>query len=179
MGGITNKWAVINRRKRVSYLLLQGVSVEEIAKEFSVSEQTIYEDAKKIHKEWSAAQTHNTDLIIAETLTEVELLKTTYWQAWKKSQMPSTANKKKVNQKAAKGKKNKKANTDSSDDSSQDSSNNDTTQSVEMSEEVRHRDGNPAFLKGIEWCINFKVELLGIKKLNINLSEDIEVEIEA
>ena len=174
-GGLT-KFQLVQRLKKISNLHLQGVDVSTIAGKVGVSEVTVYNALKKQKKEWEERIEHNTNIVMAETLAEVDLLKTTYWDAWQRSQAPQQTKSKKVNQRAEKSKKNKK---DDSKEVEADGKNGSLNQSVEVSETTKEKEGTPAFLKGIEWCLNFKVELLGLKKIKLDFGGDIEVEIEA
>lgn len=173
-GGMT-KFQLVQRLKKISDMHLQGIEVEEIAKGVGVSEQTVYSALRKQKKEWEERIEHNTNIVMAETLAETDLLKKEYWEAWRQSQTTQQIKTRKVNQRAEKPKKGKKAEGDAGGNESASSLN----QVVEISETMRERDGNPSFLKGVEWCLNFKVELLGLKKINLELGGDIEVEIEA
>lgn len=164
-----NKFQVAQRLKKISDMHLQGIEVEEIAKRLGVSEGTIYNSLKKQKKEWQETQQLNTGLVIAETLAEVDLLKQTYWDAWLKSKTPMQTKRRKVSQRENPKKKLK----DGEEAQPQ------GMQNVEVSEETKEKEGNPQFLKGVEWCVNFKVELLGLKKVHLDIVGDLEVEIDA
>lgn len=166
-----SKFELTQRLKKITDLHLQGKDVEEIAKQVGVSASQVYYDLAKQKKRWQESIQYNTDLVMAETLAELDVLKKTYWMAWERSKSPMQTKSRKVSQKADKANGKSKKNEDDAEKQ--------TAQSVEMREETREKEGNASFLKGIEWCLNFRVELMGLKKINIDLVGDVEVEIEA
>ena len=183
-GGLT-KFQLTQRLKKTSDLYLQGIEVEDIAKRVGVSESQVYKDLAKQKKQWEVSVEQNTDLVMAQMLAEADVLKQTYWDAWRRSQLDAKTTRQKVSQKAVKGKKTDKADSNGKADAdkglkAQDKiDDSQPLQSVEKSEEIKGKEGNPAFLRGVEWCLNFKSELYGLKKLNVDFGGDIEVEIEA
>ncbi|WP_428661921.1 hypothetical protein [Runella sp.] len=176
-GGLT-KFQLAQRLKKVSDMYLQGIEVPDIANKVGVSESQVYKDLAKQKKEWQQNIELNTNYVMAQMMAETDVLKFTYWQAWRRSQEDAKTTRFKVSQKNAKGKpitdpKTSKVDPKAKPEDKKEPSDG-LTQSVDKSEEIKGKEGNPAFLRGVEWCLNFQAELLGLKKFNLDLTGDIE-----
>lgn len=161
----SNKLELVVRRRQIAHMSLQGIPVAEIAKKFNVTERQIYLDLAQIKNDWRKQQFHNVDMMMNQTLEEVELLKNTYWDAWHKSKEPMQTKRRKVRQDAPKS----KAGSAAKDDNSK-TSDKEGFQSVEVSEETKEKEGNAIYLKGVENCLHLRADLLGLKKINMSIA---------
>jgi predicted DNA-binding protein YlxM (UPF0122 family) len=170
MGLHLNKLQLAQRQKQITDMYLKGISAEDIAERLEVSAQTVYNSIRKQRNEWQKETNLNMDLEFAKALRDADLLKETYWKAWEDSKSPMRANKRKVSQRTPTKLTENDEGALVADGS---------PQNVEETEETRQKEGNAQFLKGIEWCINFRVEMLGLKKINLDISGDFEFVIDA
>jgi hypothetical protein len=121
---------------------LRGISQWEIGRQLGVTQQCIAKDVRALEREWLASAVVDIDAAKAKELARIDRLERVAWRAWRRScqrkEKASTRMEKKVDQDP------KQAKTISS-------------------KQTELRDGNPEYLKRVEWCINNRCELL---KLN-------------
>lgn len=161
----SNKLELVARRRQIAHMSLQGIPVADIAKKFNVTERQIYLDLAQIKNDWRKQQFHNVDMMMNQTLEEVELLKNTYWDAWHKSKEPMQTKRKKVRQDAPKSKPG-----DGTKGDGTKAPDKEGFQSVEVSEETKEKEGNAIYLKGVENCLHLRADLLGLKKINMSIA---------
>jgi hypothetical protein len=116
---------------------LRGKTHGELAEILGVSRQQIGYDLKTLQKRWRASSLANFDAAKAQELAKIDALERAYYEGWERS----------VGQKET-----KTAEKTSGGES-------DRTKAVSRHEQ---RDGNPAFLAGIQWCIEQRCRILGI-----------------
>lgn len=123
---------------RLTELYLKGWSQRRIADELGTTHQLVYYHLKKIRAEWKAEALQNIDELQSRELAKLDKLESTYWEAWDRSVLNSER---------------KSERTKTLDDGKQ-----------EFTQEIvtEGRDGNPAFLAGIERCIERRCKLLGL-----------------
>ena len=80
-----SEFSVTDRRHLVAELYLKGKFQSEIARQCEVSQQQISQDLKAIRAAWLAAGIRDFDAIKSEQLAKLDVLETTYWQAWEDS----------------------------------------------------------------------------------------------
>jgi hypothetical protein len=133
---------ILERRRRVASLYLRGLSQWEIGRQLGFSQQCIARDIAALEKEWLAAAVVDLDAAKAKELARIDRLERVAWRAWQRScqrkERATTRMEKKLNDDAQQGK-------------------------TVTSKHTELRDGNPEYLKRVEWCINKRCELL---KLN-------------
>lgn len=133
---------ILERRKRVAALYLQGLGQWEIGRQLGVTQQCIAKDVQALEKEWLASALVDLDAAKAKELARIDRLERVAWRAWRRScqrkEKASTRLEKKLAPEAPDGK-------------------------TVTSKQTEARDGNPEYLKRVEWCINKRCELL---KLN-------------
>ncbi|HTU92495.1 MAG TPA: hypothetical protein VMF69_20610 [Gemmataceae bacterium] len=136
------RFRILERRRRVASLYLRGLSQWEIGRQLGFSQQCIAKDIAALEKEWLAAAVVDLDAAKAKELARIDRLERVAWRAWQRScqrkERASTRMEKKLNDDAQQGK-------------------------TVTSKHTELRDGNPEYLKRVEWCINKRCELL---KLN-------------
>ncbi len=133
---------ILQRRRRVASMYLRGLSQWQIGRLLGVSQQCIAKDIQALEKEWLAAAVVDLDAAKAKELARIDRLERVAWRAWQRScqrkERASTRLEKKLDEDAQQSK-------------------------TVTSKHTEVRDGNPEYLKRVEWCINKRCELL---KLN-------------
>ena len=136
------RFRILERRQRVAGMYLQGMSQWEIGRQLGVTQQCIAKDVHALEKEWLASAVVAINAAKAKELARIDRLERVAWRAWRRScrrkERATTRLEKKVDEDAQKAK-------------------------TVTSKAVELRDGNPEYLKRVEWCISKRCELL---KLN-------------
>jgi hypothetical protein len=136
------RFRILERRRRVASMYLRGMSQWEIGRQLVVTQQCIAKDIQALEKEWRASAVVDIDAAKAKELARIDRLERVAWRAWRRScqrkERASTRLEKKLAEDAKQGK-------------------------TVTSKQTEIRDGNPEYLKRVEWCITKRCELL---KLN-------------
>lgn len=137
----------------IGNLYLQGWSQHRIVeklnqeRDYELTQQTISNDLKEIQKRWQANTVMPLDTHKQKELARIDKLEEHYWQEYMASKEP-----RKITSKAAKSKPGKP-----------DAKGNATSQLEQTgTERIEQREGNPAFLQGVERCIKLRCDLLGL-----------------
>lgn len=136
---------------------MQGVTQTEITErlnaredvDYTLSRVTIHNDIQKIREHWYKSILVDTDKRKADELAKIDNLEREYWEAWFRSLEPREQERV---------------------ERALDGDQSHTTKEV-TSEKTTS--GNPAYLQGIQWCINKRVELFGLdapKKTDIRMA---------
>lgn len=145
---------IIDRdRQEVSDLYLKGYSTRQIATKisekyapYSISYVTVSKDIKWILKEWLKHTVTDIDQLKARELEKLNKLEQTYWEAWEKSIEDYEKKSKKFKGEVGVGKDGKPKQP--------------TEQEIATTEMISM--GNPAYLAGIERCIDRRCKILGV-----------------
>ena len=131
-------------RRDIADMYLQGWTQVRIAehlsddedREYTLSQQMISYDLKKLQEAWQASALVDIDAVKARELAKVDRLEREYWDAWGRSCAPAVTTRQEG--KAVEG-------------------------GVEriVSTSVA-RNGDPRFLQGVQWCIERRCKILGI-----------------
>jgi hypothetical protein len=136
------RFRILERRKRVAGMYLRGMSQWEIGRQLGVTQQCIAKDIHALEKEWLASAVVAIDAAKAKELARIDRLERIAWRAWRRScqrkERATTRMERKLDEDAQKAK-------------------------TVTSKATELRDGNPEYLKRVEWCISKRCELL---KLN-------------
>ena len=124
--------------RRISELYLKKKTQGEIAEVIGVTQQQVSYDIERIKRRWRVATVINMDEAKAETLEEIAVLKRDYYEAWERSQLEY------INTKTEQARAGDKAGT------------------IRAVVEKETPGGNPAYLKGVEWCISERAKVLGL-----------------
>lgn len=142
----------------ISNLYLQGWSQQRIAeklaseRDYEVSRVTIGNDLKEVNRRWQENTNIPIDQHRLKELARIDLLEQTYWTQWIASLEDRTIKTKSgKSQFLATKKKNGDVETTPQQQVNQTSS-----------ERTETREGNPAFLQGVERCIKLRCDLLGL-----------------
>jgi DNA-binding MarR family transcriptional regulator len=139
-------------------LYLRGKYQTDIAEIIGVDQATISRDLKELRKQWLSSALVDLNEAKSKELAKIDQLELTYWTAWERSLGEFKS-------KTVKGKAGKEG------------MENAKPSLLEQILRTEEREGNPAFLSGIQWCINKRCALLGLdaptnaRSLNIDLSK--------
>lgn len=126
---------------------LQGELQALIAEELNVSQQTISNDLKTLKKRWQDSALIDIDTARQRELAKIDNLEVEYWNAWKRSLGDvETITTEMLGAPKAKSKDDKPRG--------------------KVQRRVAGQKGDAAFLKGIQWCIEQRCEILGLKAPN-------------
>jgi hypothetical protein len=132
--------------RKVAELYLRGLTQLEIAQQLSVSRQQIGYDLKVLQRRWHEAGQGDFQAKKVQELAKVDALERIYWQAWddsKKIRETTTSTTEKSGSQADAGAKQ-------------------TPLRMKAALRKEARDGNPEFLKGVQWCITKRCAILGL-----------------
>lgn len=130
-----------NDLERISALYLKGKRQVDIAAELGVTQQQVSYDLKTIHKRWRESTTINLDEAKHRELDRIDLLEQTYWSAWERSLDERT--KTRTERNTTGGGENQ-------------------VSRDKASIEKETLLGIPAYLAGVERCIELRCKILGI-----------------
>jgi hypothetical protein len=135
-----NKRTKLERERdlqKISQEYLRGKTQQEMAQLFGVSQAQVSYDLKVLKRRWFKASLLNMAEAKARELAKIDALERKYAEAWERS---------------LKDKETKTAEKTTAGPAGR-------TRAVSRQEE---RDGNPAFLAGIQWCIEQRCKILGL-----------------
>jgi hypothetical protein len=135
-----NKRTKLERERdleRISQAYLRGKTQQEMAQLFGVSQAQISYDLKVLQKRWLKSSLENITAAKAKELAKIDALERTYREAWERSCQDREV---KTEEQTTAGK---------------------SSRSRILSRQEQ-RDGNPAFLAGIQWCIEQRCKIWGI-----------------
>jgi len=127
-------------------MYLRGDLQADIAAELKLSQSTVSNDLATLQNEWRQSSLIDINDRKAYELARVDDLEREYWSAWKRSQ--EDAEIRIVVKKGVDVEKEGKTKS--------------RITPIKDTKRTEGQSGNPAFLRGIEWCINKRCELLGL-----------------
>lgn len=148
---------------------LEGKTQAQIAAElsdqrpYSLSRSTISLDLKLIHERWIETQLANFDLVKARELSRIDKLEREYWEAWERSTQKRVDLKTEVRD----GRQFKI--------SEDDEEGKPHYKNVKRIREEYDQIGNADYLKGIERCIQLRIDILGLKtptRINVDYTHE-------
>jgi len=107
-------------------------------------------DLKVLQKRWLESSLVNFDQARAKELAKIDALERTYYEAWEGSLVEKET---KTAEKTTGG----------------------ASDRIKAVSRHEHREGNPAFLAGVQWCIEQRCKILGIDQggtVNVNVSQN-------
>jgi hypothetical protein len=128
-----------SRRCQVAELFLRGIRRQgELARRLGVDRSTVSRDLKVLNARWKEAAIRDLDAAKGQELERIDLLEQEYWAAWEKSKNghETTTTEQTT---TPEGERNKAA----------------------IRREEQH--GDPRYLAGVQWCIDKRCEILGLK----------------
>lgn len=123
-------------RTEITRLYCTGWRQVDIAAKLGVAQQQISYDLKAIFAQWRKARDGEITAWMNAELAKIDALELEYWEAWRRS----CADKKRTAKTARMG----------------------TTQDTAATVTEETMVGNPAYLAGVQWCIERRCRILGI-----------------
>lgn len=133
----------------IASMYLRGVNQYDIAAELGISQSQVCYDLKEIHKRWRESSLINMHEAKQRELDRIDELERTYWQAWEDSREERTRTR---TMRDPEGK-------------------------VVATVEKEQRSGNPAFLSGVQSCIDQRCKILGLyeaAKISLDWRKSVE-----
>ena len=131
------KFQIAQDRQEMTVLYLHGMTQAKIAERMGVSRVTITHDLQVVQKQWRKSTTIDLDEAKRKELAKIDDLERTYWEAWEVSlgEREQTLTEQR-----------------------------NTGEQAQTRASIRkeNRDGDPAFLAGVQWCIERRCKLLGL-----------------
>jgi transcriptional regulator with XRE-family HTH domain len=131
--------------RRISQLYLQGEMQADIADALGLSQATVSRALKALQSDWRQSALIDINEAKARELAKIDTLELEYWTAWKRSQEDAESE---ITKMQGNPPKPNEANP--------------LPAKMETQKKREGQSGNPAFLRGIEWCINKRCEILGV-----------------
>jgi DNA-binding CsgD family transcriptional regulator len=148
--GSRTKTQVLADRERVAALYLKGMTMVKIGDELGISTATVHRDLKAIQELWLRSSLLSFDAIKARELARIDEIEKEAWEAWKVSrgQHQRTQTKRVVGQ-------------------DQPTRTNPTPRELPIKTEanvtrVDARDGNPEFLRTMQWAVEQRCKIFGL-----------------
>jgi hypothetical protein len=132
----SGRLAIAERRAKVAGLYLLHHTQRQIAEALGCSLGTVNSDLKAIQADWQARALESLDACKWEEVARLDHLEGKYLRAWEQSCKPCVTRQVKT----VKGKNPR----------------------TEVTTTEQDRDGDPAFLAGVGWCIEQRCKLLGL-----------------
>jgi hypothetical protein len=131
---------------RLAELYLRGHTQHEMARELGICRQQVGYDLKEVQKRWRESALGDINTKKEQELARIDHLERVYWQAWEES------------------KKLRETTTSTTEKTMGQAESPSQQGPVRLKAAMRkqERDGNPEFLRGIQWCINKRCEILGL-----------------
>lgn len=152
-------------RLEIAQMYLRGKTQHEIAtalvspeRGYILSQQMISYDLRAVQVQWQKSTLVNIDEIKGRELARVDTLELEYWEAWERSKLNAEV---RITRQRGKRAKDDKA----------------IPEEVERTERTEGRTGNPAFLNGVQWCIEQRCKIFGLyapEKINLDWRKEAE-----
>ena len=124
-------------RLEIARLYLKGIIQADIAARLGMTRQMVGYDLKAIQAQWLQSSLVAFDQRISIELAKIDNLEIEYWEAWERSKQVKESSSAKVIQ----------------------SKDGERNEASSIQEQML---GNPAFLLGIQWCIDRRLRLFGL-----------------
>jgi hypothetical protein len=131
--------AIESRRTQVAGLFLRGVKRQaELAERVGVDRSTVSRDLKVLNARWKEAGVRDLDAAKGQELERIDQLEAEYWDAWERS---------------------KKAHETTTTEQTTSADGERLKAGIRKEEQC----GDPRYLAGIQWCVDKRCEILGLK----------------
>lgn len=158
-------------RARVAELLCQGWEPADVVREMvrfrasvNLSRTTVYNDIDSVRRAWLEHKEIHYDAHVAQKVAEVRQLKRTYWDEWFASKAPKET--------TVQAQHTSEATTPTT------NGHGPNTRSLRRAEvRKEQRTGNPAYLAGVQWCIEEECRLLGLhapERIELMFRQEVE-----
>lgn len=132
-------------------MYLRGSLQTQIAGELNVTQATISRDLAALRKLWLQSALVDINEAKAKELAKIDNLELEYWAAWERSKLDAEIE---VTEQVGSRHKPKKGEPPEPEGLA--------LERIKKYKRVEGQSGNPAFLRGIEWCIQARRELFGL-----------------
>lgn len=160
--GKNSEVELLERRKRVADLYVRGHPQHRIAEMIGVCTATIRKDIQKIRDEWLALAIVDFNEKKAQEVAKIDHLEEVAWAAWERSCNPSVS-KRKGHEESSKVVR-LPVPEGSPPGTKPEVSTEMRPSKIIDEEKVQYRDGNPAFLERIAWCVEMRLKIFGLLK---------------
>ena len=146
-----SRLALDGRRLRVAQLLLKGYRQRDIATMLGASQTTVHRDLSAIKKEWAAERKAIVEQMIDVAVAQLDKATAEYWEAWEKSKLPEVTHYRETEPTGVGNR----------------------YRVIKRKHTTKNQCGDPAFLQGVEHCIERKCKILGVEppqKVNAELT---------
>jgi hypothetical protein len=126
-------------------MYLKGEMQSDIAESLRLSQSTVSRALKQLQADWRASALIDINEAKARELAKIDALELEYWTAWKRSQEDAESE---ITKMQGNPPKPNEANP--------------LPAKMETQKKREGQSGNPAFLRGVEWCINKRCEIIGV-----------------
>jgi DNA-binding transcriptional ArsR family regulator len=131
--------------RNIASLYLKGELQGDIAESLGLSQSTVSRALKSLQQDWRSSALIDINEAKARELAKIDALEMEYWTAWKRSQEDAESEITKMQ-----GTPPKQGDA------------NPAPAKLETQKKREGQSGNPAFLRGVEWCINKRCEIIGV-----------------
>jgi len=135
-----SKSQLIRDRRRIADMYLQGKTQADIAEEVGIDQSTVSRDIAALQGAWRESALIDIDEAKARELAKVDRLEREYWDAWERS-CEDVVTVRAMGKQPAKGEKGKPD---------------------RVTRITKKQDGDPAFLRGVQWCIERRCKIIGV-----------------
>jgi hypothetical protein len=132
-------------RRLIANLYLKGEYQADIAAQVGISQGQVSKELAILQAEWQTSALIDINEAKARELAKIDALELVYWQAWERSQLDAESEITKMQ-----GAPPKQGDA------------NPAPAKLETQKKREGQSGNPAFLSGIQWCINKRCEIIGV-----------------
>lgn len=143
------KIAKQKRNTEIVTLTLKGHTPSELGEKYGMSTSNVCCILKKAREDYHAARLTNIEKLISQEVAKLEVVEAEYWRAWERSIGQHTKVKRKTN----------RLNTS---ETVVEETGEQFEQPLEETVDTEELAGNPAFLQGVERCIEKRMKLLGL-----------------
>jgi hypothetical protein len=135
----------IRDRRLIASLYLKGEYQSDIAAQVGISQGQVSKELAILQADWRTSALIDINEAKARELAKIDALELVYWQAWERSQLDAESEITKMQGAPPKPNETSPA-----------------PAKLETQKKREGQSGNPAFLRGVEWCINKRCEIIGI-----------------
>jgi hypothetical protein len=132
-------------RRLIANLYLKGEYQADIAAQVGISQGQVSKELAILQAEWQTSALIDINEAKARELAKIDALELVYWQAWERSQLDAESEITKMQGTPPKPNETSPA-----------------PAKLETQKKREGQSGNPAFLSGIQWCINKRCEIVGV-----------------
>ena len=153
---------IADRRLKVAEMYLRGQPQSAIANVVGVKQAAISKDLQYLRREWLKSSVELIDQRKAIELAKIDKLEMEYWDAWERSRLPAETEI--TEQVGAKG---RRKSTDPDEEQTI------VPLRLRKYKRVEGQSGNPAFLAGVQWCIEKRCAIFGLNAPTQNMNVDL------